>query len=219
MREYQFFQRCHPKGSVRAAHVAQFVKLMSEAFDVRFWTHRGQRIDTDESAIQPYLQSLIDPQMPGAGISLVLASHHEENPILIMIATGADEWGREFFDVDFSQRRILPDLLYFRRSIILCTPFEAFIADKMNELDLNSYERQRRFPNFERPAIVRWFHYISSGIVDTLGGVEYCMNTPAFKTEQFCEGVLLQLTETPFDPNNPLHKDIQFRAMNHLRLG
>lgn len=218
MRAYQFVQRCRSRNDLRAADVAQFLQLMGEAFDVDFWIYRGEKVDTDEAAIERQLQSLIDPQIPGAGASWILSSHHVENPIIAITTTGADEWGRDFFDIDFSRCELLPDLSYFRRSIEVCRPFEACITDNQNEVDLDAQERQRRFPNFEGPAILRWYHYMDEPLVEALGGFDHCLRTPAFKVERFCEGVLFQLTEEPFEACNTLHKDYQLRAMRHLGL-
>jgi len=191
---------------------------MAEAFRVESWVYRGEIVDTNEGAIQNRLQSLIDLNIPGAGASWVLSSSGEEMPVVVMMTVGSDAWGRDFIDIDFSRAHHLPALSYFRRSIELCRPTEAFIIDNKNEDDLQSQERQRRFPNFERPAIVRWFHYLGRDLVQLLGGIEYCLRTPAFKTEQFCGGILLQLTEEPFDAASREHQECQLQAMRFLGL-
>ncbi len=218
MRAFQFLQRCRPKNDLRTSDVSGFLRLMSEAFDVQFWTYRGGKVDLAESAIERRLRSLIDPQMPGAGASWVLSSHGGESPIIVRLATGSDEWGRDFFDVDFSHVQFLPDLSYFKRSIELCKPFEACIVDNKNEIELDSQERQRLSPNFQRPSIVRWFHYFGKPLVSALGGYDQCLATPAFKTERFRDGVLLQLTEEPFEACNSQHRERQRLAMRHLAL-
>ena len=218
MRAFQFLQRCRPTNDLRTSDVTAFLRLMTEAFGVQSWTHRGEKVDLAEAAIERRLQSLVDPQMPGAGATWVLSSRVGESPIVIMLATGTDEWGRDFFDVDFSQIQFLPHLSYFRRSIELCRPFEACIVDSNNEIDLDSHERQRLVPNFENPSIIRWSHYLGNSLVEALGGFSHCLATPAFKTERFCGGVLLQLTEGPFEADDPEHIQRQRLAMRHLAL-
>jgi hypothetical protein len=191
---------------------------MSDAFDSPSWFYDGKKVDVGISAIDKRLRSMLNPKDPGNGVTWTLTNGSELTPILILLSTGSDAWTPDFLDVNFTQCDFIPDLSYFKRSIDICAPFEAFIMDNANERDLRSYERQRQFPNFERPAIIRWFHFFGESLVESLGGVEHCLETPGFKSERFCGGILLQLNDGPLDAGNPQHKEHQLKAMHHFEL-
>jgi hypothetical protein len=111
-------------------------------------------------------------------------------------------------------------VLYLEKSITLFKPFEAYVAEVSNETKLDSYMRQKALgaAEFSKPAIIRWFHYIDKQLVEAIGGVEFCLKAPAWRVERFCDGVLFQLCEELFDPNNLDHLQVQKQVMEYLEI-
>jgi hypothetical protein len=138
-------------------------------------------------------------------------------PIMTKITMGGDEWCPNFFSVDFSETDELPHLNYFRRSIELIRPFDASIHPTMHHYELIERLPRPLLPSRDSiPKIIYWFHYLDGEITAKLGGLAYCLETPAFKCERFLDGVLIQLTQEPFNPTNDFHIEVQLRAMKHL---
>jgi hypothetical protein len=171
-----------------------------------------QRFEASMEDVRQVTRDVTDP----AGVVIGVGYGTGDDLIMASIATGGDRWSTSFFNLGFP--RPIGDLSFFRKSIELIRPFEAFIAIEDNERSLNAYEKQRRFLNFERPPILRWFHYVDSNLADSIGGVDRCLAAPVFKAEQLCDGVLLQVTSEWFDNSNPEHRAVQLEAMRYLGL-
>lgn len=224
MAKYQFSQSCHPRGDLRVNDLTEFLKLMQEAFGVRGWIDAdGNLVDLRPEAVERLLLAQNRGRdLAKFGAGLVVVSVEEHLSILLKIAVGGDEWAPNDFSVDFSHTDILPNLRYFRQSIELIRPYEASIFEQSNfDALLDKHQQQPRMPpGMEpyRPWALDWFHYLDAELVDRVGGWEQCLNTPAYKVERFCDGVLFQLTAEPFDPDNPQHTEAQRQAMEHLAL-
>jgi hypothetical protein len=146
-----------------------------------------------------------------------VAADEDKPPIMIKIAMGGSEWAQNDFSVDFTQTQELPDLNYFRRSIEIIRPFEAYVHSTEQAWSMRE-KMHRPLPPSDLPKIVYWFHYLNGEMVAAVGGLAHCLGTPAYKCEKFLDGVLIQLTEIPFDLDNADHIAAQWNAMEHLGL-
>ena len=144
----------------------------------------------------------------------------DDNTVRFEIHTGThpDKIFIDFYDISIGEGRKVPDLSYFERSIQILKPFEAFLSEFDNEDALDSYDRQQAIPKFDKPALIRGFHYLDEGMARSIGGIDYCLKAPAWKVERFCEGVLIRLVPGLFDPENPEHLKIQRQAMKYFKL-
>lgn len=142
----------------------------------------------------------------------------DENTVRFEISTGSGPGSRfiDGFNIQIGESRKVPERRYFRKSIEIFKPFEAYLSEFTNEQNLRWYERQQAQPGFPRPTIVRGFHYMDAEFAKSVGGVEHCLRMPAWRVERFCDGVLIELTETLFDNDNPEHLVVQRRAMEYL---
>ena len=218
MSRFQFTQRCRSNGELRIGDAISFMTLMQEAFQVSSWIDSEDRtVDLVHDSIESALRSKVsDSDFKRFGVTWVVKSNGNEAPIVLKMAMGGDEWSPNFFTTDFSRTSVLPDLQFFKRAIQSIRPFESFILDENNERELRRELSTK--PRSEVPLILRWFHYMDSSLVDLVGGVQRCVETPAFKVDPFCDGVLFQLTEAAFEADNPQHKRLQLAAMRHLGL-
>ena len=216
MSQFQFTQRCRARSELRIKDAIEFMLCMQQAFHVPGWVDaEDQPVALSLDAVESTLRSLVsEPDLERFGVTWVVKSTGDDAPIVLAMAMGGDEWSPNFFNTDFTRTDTLPDLLCFRQSIEMIRPFEAFILDEKNERELR--QQQPRKPRSDRPRILRWFHYMDAELVKLVGGTPHCLQTPAFKVESFCDGVLFQLTEVAFDADNPQHKEIQLQAMHHL---
>jgi len=84
--------------------------------------------------------------------------------------------------------------------------------------DLDAYDRQQAIPKFDRPAIIRGFHYLDEFMSRSVGGIDYCLRAPAWNVQRFWNGVLIELVPGLFDSTNPEHLRIQEMAMKYFGL-
>jgi hypothetical protein len=187
---------------------------MQEAFQIEKWddADREKDFEMTSECISKRARSVNSPSGMLLGAEASLGSGF----ILALIATGGDKWSTSFFRIMFNRPRKFPDLSFFRKAVEVVRPFEAFIAVYSNEQELNAYERQRQHLKFDRPATLRWFHYLNAELVSSVGGIRRCLSAPVFKAERICQGVLFQVTKEWFDNSNPEHRDAQLRAMEYL---
>jgi hypothetical protein len=218
MAQYQFVAFFTPCNDLRVDAVVTFLDQMRDAFGLACWLRDMKPVEISHASIERLLRSLADGEHPGAGASLVVAGNGKCAPLMAGVSTGADEWGTDYFDVDFSQWSNPPDPSHFRRVIEVTSPREAYILDNRNEAELRSRERARSHGRLERPTVVRWFHFLGAALAESVGGVAHCLQTPAYRNEPVKDGVLIQLTNEPFDTENPIHRALQLEAMRHLGL-
>jgi hypothetical protein len=221
MHNYIFRQRCHPENRMRERELVSFLKKTEVAFGLTELLDgpSGNTVNLQLVTIRKCLaEKLALTTTPEDGVDLDLFSSDTEGSVWIRVHTGTRDLFPDTFHVDFSRCAKLPELSYFRESIDLFRPFEAFIADERNELDLDANGRQRNYPDFERPAIIRWYHYLDAQLAESIGGSTRCLSAPVFKAEAFCDGVLLQLTKQPFDATSRQHLHAQRKVMQYFGL-
>ena len=223
MRKYQFTMKCLARGEIRAADVIAFVNLMQEAFNRTEWVDtEGRPVELEKLAMERALRGdTPDQEIERFGVTWVAKSTGDSPSILLSVATGGQKFAPNWFTADFSLTQELPDLSYFRKAIELIRPFEAVILDLDNDESLRSMGVvvSRMAPPASRVTSLRWFHYLDRNLTDKVGGISCCLTTPAYRVEPFCDGVLIQLTDEPFNAQNPEHCLVQCRAMQFLGIG
>lgn len=225
MGSYTLRQRCRPRGDFRIREVIDFLTLMKEAFRIPgVYDKRNKPIKLIPSVLQHIFQKKIDKIFLGIGVNVDFFSippdKRDDDTVRIEIHTGThqDEIFIDTYNIAIGETKKVPDLSYFERSIEILRPFEAFLSEFDNENDLDSYDRQQAIPKFDKPAIIRGFHYLDEGMARSIGGIDYCLKAPAWKVERFCKGVLIRLVPGLFDPENPEHLKIQQQAMKYFKL-
>jgi hypothetical protein len=225
MASYSLGQLCRPRGDFRVAEIINFLTLMKEAFRCPvLYDKRNKPVHLAPSDLHRIFLKKIDNRFPGIGVNVDFFSippgKRDDNTVRFEIHTGThpDEIFIDFYDISIGEGRKVPDLSYFEKSIQILRPFEAFLSEFDNEDDLNSYDRQQAIPKFDKPAIIRGFHYLDKAMARSIGGIDHCLKAPAWKIERFCEGVLIRLVPGLFDPENPEHLKIQRQAMKYFKL-
>jgi hypothetical protein len=225
MGSYTLRQRCRPKGNFRIAELIEFLTLMKEAFRIsRLYDKSNKPVRLTPSDLNNIFQRKLGKRFPSIGADVDFFSippgNRDDNTVRFEIHTGthADEAFIDTYDIVIGEDRKVPDLSYFEKSIEIFRPFEAFLSEFDNEDALDSYDRQQAIPKFDKPAIIRGFHYLDEGMARSIGGIDHCLKAPAWKVERFCEGVLIRLVPGLFDPENPEHLKIQRQAMKYFKL-
>ncbi|PHS05085.1 MAG: hypothetical protein COA78_15715 [Blastopirellula sp.] len=221
MSKYHFHQRFHPPHDLRVDGVVQFLEVMQQAFGLLGWIDADEQlVDLRRDLIERALRSQASTSdLKRFGVNWVVKSVEMKNLLLVCIGVGGDEWCENSFHLDASRVSLLPDLSFFRQSIESIRPFEAFILEEKNDDELREKRQQQTQTSRNGgPLALHWFHYMNEETANVVGGLSHCLQTPAFKVERFCEGVLFQLTAEPFDARNPQHQKMQNRAMIHLGL-
>jgi hypothetical protein len=225
MASYKLWQRCRPRGDFRVMEMIDFLTIMKEAFRAsEIYDKRNKTVNLTPSNLYNLLQKKIDKIFPGIGVNIDFFSipprKKDDNTVRFEIHTGThkDEIFIDFYDISIGEPRKVPDLSYFEKSIQILKPFEAFLSESKNEIALDWYDRQQAIPKFDKPALIRGFHYLDEGMARSIGGINYCLEAPAWKVERFCEGVLIRLVPGLFDPDNKEHLKIQRQAMKYFKL-
>lgn len=220
MPNYEFSQRFASNSDLRVKEIAVFLRQMQQALGVSGWVDgRARTVTATPKCVEGALKAVSEPDSVRFGVTLVLRSRDDDKIVLILLNVGGAKLNENYFRTDFSRLGTLPDLRYFRESIQALHPDEAMIREVQNDRNIGMKRRglHPKHP-FERPRMLHWFHYLNAKKVELLGGFDHCLKTPAFKVEPFCDGLLFQLTEDPFDTNNPEHERIQARAMEYLAM-
>jgi hypothetical protein len=215
MRKYQFDLVCRPRRELREREVYQLVRLTEEAFGFRVWVYDGHQIRLNPNKVASILRAGWANRKREDDSVLVNFYSVEDDFIGLLIDVGSVSWMYDEVRVDLIRTQRVPDVSFFKQSIEIIRPFLAVVADLNNERDLRAQEREQG-TDFKRPAVLRWVHYMDANLAEAVGGVDYCLGAPAYKVERFCDGVLFQLTEEPFDNDNPEHRHIQLEAMKYL---
>ena len=215
--------KCFARGEVRTVDAIAFVKLMQEAFNRSGWLDmKGEPVELDTFAMERALRSdTPEQEIARFGVTWVAKSMGDSPSIVLSVATGGEKLAPNWFTADFTRTQELPDLSYFRRAIELIRPFEAMILDLDNDESLRSMGVvvSRISPPGSRVTSLRWFHYLDRTLSEKIGGISHCLMAPVYRVEPFCDGVLIQLTDEPFDAQNPEHFLVQRRAMQFLGIG
>jgi hypothetical protein len=225
MGSYTLRQRCRPKGDFRIAELIEFLTLMKEAFRIsRLYDKRNRPVRLTSSDLNNIFQRKLSKRFPSIGADVDFFSippgNRDDDTVRFEIHTGthSDEIFIDTYNISIGEEKKVPDLSYFEKSIEILKPFEAFLSEFDNEDALDSYDRQQAIPKFDKPAIIRGFHYLDEGMARSIGGIDHCLKAPAWKVERFCEGVLIRLVPGLFDPENPEHLKIQRQAMKYFKL-
>jgi hypothetical protein len=110
----------------------------------------------------------------------------------------------------------VPPVEILRKSFEITRPFEAFISEWPSDVKWQTYKRTLEKPRFQKPDAIRGVHYLDRGMADSIGGVDYCLGAPAWKVEEFLDGVLFQLTPDVFDSDCPQHVEAQTAVMEYF---
>jgi hypothetical protein len=225
MGSYTLRQRCRPKGDFRILEIIRFLDLMKHAFRIsELYDKRNKPVHLTPSDLNSRFQKITKKVLPGCGIDIDFFSipprNRNDHTVRFEITTGnhPDKIFIDAYNIAIGEPKKVPDLSYFERSIQILKPFEAFLSEIDNEIALYSYDRQQAIPRFDKPAIIRGFHYLDEGMARSIGGIDYCLKAPAWKVERFCEGVLIRLVPGLFDPENPKHFKTQRQAMKYFKL-
>jgi len=224
MSGYIFRQRCRPRGDFRIDEVLDFLDLIKEAFGCStLYASRGRPVDMSEDGLRRILEKNVDKIFPELGTTLELFTirppSRDKRAVRIEIHTGIHP--KQIFIDTYNismDRSQVPDFDYLEKSIEIFEPFEAFLAEDENEDKLDAYDRQQTIPKFNKPAIIRGFHYLDKGMAQSVGGIDYCLKAPAWHVERFCKGVLIELVPGLFDNNNPEHLRVQEEVMDYFDL-
>ena len=225
MNSYSFQQNCRPRGDFRIGELIEFFSLMKEAFRFPILYAKGSKpVGISTENLHEIFAKKIDNEFPGIGVNVdffsIAPRNRDDNTVRFEIHTGThpDEIFIDTYDISIGAAGKVPDLSYFRKSIAVLEPFEAYISEFKNESALNSFDRQQAIPKFDKPAIIRGFHYLDEFMATSIGGIYYCLNAPAWRVERFCDGVLIQLVEGLFNSDNPAHLETQQAAMEYFGL-
>jgi hypothetical protein len=226
MGRYQLVQRCRPLGDYRVPQVLEFLQQAQSMFGISTFVSPEFAVET-ESLSERSLQQLLDQARqkapsPTAGVDLDIHGAVGNTGDLIRFelhcGTHPDGIFVDFFNLDFGRNGPTPTPALVRIGVEALLPFEAFVAELNNEHTMRAYARQNAIPGFSRPAIIRWIHYLDATLVDSVGGVSRCMSAPVAAVHEIQDGILIQLTFDPFDPENQEHLAIQQNAIRHLGL-
>jgi hypothetical protein len=224
MNSYTFRQRCRPRGNYRIKEIIKFLKLAEEAFQCEsLYDVRGNPIDLTEPQVRGIMEKAVDKRFPGLGaieeFFTIPPRKRHSGTVRVEISTGThpDKPFVDWYDLHMGQASKVPDLAYFKRSIKIFRPFEAFLAEDENEFKLDAHGRLQE-TRFRKPEIIRGFHYLDAGMVQTLGGFNYVLEAPAWSVDKFCDGVLIQLMAVLFDSSNSAHLRVQENVMDYFNL-
>jgi hypothetical protein len=223
MGSYRFDQDCKPRGDFRIKEIIEFLNLMKTAFGFHeFYDKNDKPVEVTFIVLDSIFRKKIHKRLPGIGVNVDFFSippcKRSDNTVRFEIHTGTspDTVFFDSYDISIGAERKAPDLTYFQRCIEIFKPIEAYLSEFKNENDLNWYERQQA--NFDKPALIRGFHYLDKGMAASIGGIDYCLKAPGWKIEKFCEGILIQLVPGLFDPTNHEHLKVQQKAMKYFKM-
>jgi len=226
MTSYMFHQRCRPKGDLRVKEILQWLELMRIAFGVEsLYDTNNRPVHLNEKYLFMIFEMKRDRRFPEIGVNKdffsIQPKLRSNETIRFEIHTGCNPKTTfiDTYHVDIGSGDRLPAFDYFKESIRILRPFEAYLSESRNEINLGTYDRQQAMrPYFSKPAIIRGFHYLDEGMASSIGGIDYCLQAPAWKVEKFCEGILIQLVEGEFNSESAAHLESQQVAMEYFKL-
>jgi len=183
----------------------------------------GEPVELTSKEIRRFMEEAVDKRFPSLGASVefftISPLKRDNNTVRIEICTGT-HGGEPFIDscdLSIGGPWKVPDLSYFEQSIKILRPFEAFLAEDENEYQLDAHGILQT-TRFKKPEIIRAFHYLDAEMARSIGGIEYCLEAPAWRVERFCDGVLIQLVPVLFDSTNSRHLQVQKDVMRYFKL-
>lgn len=226
MGNFTFYNRCRPCGDYRAHEIITSLTILKEAFCCEnFYDGNDNVLKITSGSLKEILEkeNAKNP-FPETGVGLHLfsipPSKKDDSTLRFEIHTGTapDSIFIDSLTVSIGNSLQETHLQYLVRFIEIFNPFESFIAEASNEKRLDSYMREQKIQVFGRPAIIRWWHFFDSKMVEMLGGIDYCLDAPAYRTEQLNQGILLVLCEGIFEPNDMEKLETQQRVMKYFNL-
>jgi hypothetical protein len=225
MNSYTFEQYCRPRRDLRVDETLDFLILMKEAFRFpRLYDRTDLPIELGVSVLRAIFQKEINKRSPGIGSDVDFFSipprKRDDNTVRFEIhtGTGPEQIFIDTYHISIGAANKVPDFDYFEKSIEIFKPFEAYISEFRNESLMNAYDRQQAIPKFDRPAIIRGWHYLDEGMARSIGGIQCCLKAPAWHVERFCEGVLIQLVPGLFDSDDSEHLAVQEEVMEYFHI-
>jgi hypothetical protein len=225
MNRYSFSQGCRPQGDFRVEEVTEFLHLFKEGFGCSsLYDSRNRPVDLTESGLRRIFKKEVDERFRALGVNVdfftIPPDRRDDNTARIEIHTGTypEKPFIDSYDIVIGDSRKVPDFSRFERSVEILRPFEGYISESLNESAWNTYDRQQAIPKFDKPAIIRGWHYLDEGMAQSIGGIRHCLKAPAWHVERFCEGVLIQLVPGLFDSDDSEHLDIQKAVMEYFHM-
>ena len=187
MSSYTFRQWCRPIGDLRVPEIMMFLHVINEAFGCAdLYGANNKPADMTLDGLQRVLEKNIHKKFPTLGASVefftIPPRERDDDTVRIEIHTGhhPEESFMDHYDLSMDGT-LVPDLQFLRDSIQIFEPFEACLEDDENEFRLGSFERENTIPKSDKPAIIRGFHYLDEFLTRSIGGIDYCLNAPAWK--------------------------------------
>jgi len=224
MNSYMYHQRFRPLSDFRINEIIEWLNLMQEAFGLEcVYDSNDKSVELVEHILHNIFEKNKNKRFPEIGsiehFFSIPPKLRKDETIRFEVHTGIHT-GQKFADtyhVSIGECPPVPDFKYFRHSIEIFRPFEAYLSESKNEREMDAYDWFQAF-GFSRPSIIRGFHYLDETFAESIGGVDYCLKAPVWKVERFCEGVLIQLNEGVFDTENPSHLNAQQKAMKYFMM-
>lgn len=223
MGRFTFEQRCVPQGIVRVAEAVGFLTAMRNGLGLKELRDAdGNIVELTEGHLTTLIaHELAQQQFPTVGGEVHLFGERGGLSVRLEFRTGIaqGEKFREFFNTCLDPGMELPSVQFLEESINNVKPYEAFVSEAENEDFWNSYDREFSVAGkFEKPALIRWFHYFDEEVVKALGGFDHCLQAPAWDARRFNQGVILQLTERPTEMTKATGREIQRQVMDFFAL-
>ena len=215
--------RFHPENDYRVLELAKFLEFSQRLFDCRAFFDDGDNpINLEQKHLEAFLKSQSDLGKAGITFDLFSLPPSERNDqtevVEVHTRTAANSQFIDSLTLKISSSFSEDHLYSLEELVSIIRPFEAFVAEWQNERDLDSHGRQRTIQNFSRPSILRGWHFLDERLVTALGGIDKCLNTPAYNVRRMNNGVLIILCKGIFSSDNTEHLAIQRRAMEYLDL-
>src|SRR5262245_60128557 len=174
MGKYDFLMPCIPQRRLRIDDALHFLRLMKKAFSVNRWIGVDDaELELTRAAVQRAFEASDKPEeIKRFGAQLTVKSDCAVKPVILMIASGGDQWAYNCFRADFTRKDYVPDLNYLKQSINAIRPYEAYIADAENSkywIDIQQPASKPR-RGMSLPSWLHWLDYWSAPVVEQLGG-------------------------------------------------
>jgi hypothetical protein len=215
--DYQFYAETACNGEPQVDKTVRLLALLQEAFELPDWGKHPSPIPY--SYVASHFEEKAKLRRPDLNTPLGITIASPDAEVRVMIDTGAkplDSTDADAFNILLNGDFKKPDPKFWLQAIELLRPFEARLAHCKNKNQVEVQERiHRNYPR--KPSACLGLDYYAAPIVANLGGKAHVLNTPAHRTSEFLDGVLIELVPGYyFDPNNPEHLEIQRQAMRHL---
>jgi len=177
---------------------------------------------TPESIEKIVHDRLEDETVPDVGIDvhlyLVSKTLGDLGWIVFCVYAHASAGHLDDFTMTLCRGMAVPPMEKFECLVPIGSPHESYLDEMNNEVLYDEQQDQCATIGFTRPSMIRGLHYLGKELMESVGGLEKCLQIPAYKVKAFHEGVLIYLVEGLFDPENPDHLQAQRKAMEYLGL-